>query len=583
MASVNGAPSDGGIITAELRGASCVSRALVFRQCLRVLVTDQSPLCCPLAESAFSRYGQRHVNATETATMWTETQRPVVSRRWWCVVIVVLTQCALHAASVHCPKPCFCNRPSRIVYCSRRGLAAIPSNVSATSLEINLNENPFTDSALRRVNVSRFVQLERLYMNDCGIESIEVDTFIDLVNLKWLDLSKNRISEVADFTFRGLNLMHLFLNGNRNIRLYARSFQGLVTTGLYLHECALSRLAVKVLSPLNTTLRSLWLDSNELERLDKKFLSVFASLSHLRLGSNPLHCNCEVVWLKEFYDKNGDLFKGATPPSCLTPTALKGNFFDELSLFDLRCQRPVFNNIDAQLGADGGRLRCSAAGDPAPALYWVRPSGVATKYDAPLDETARSNEAILTVDTGRGGDVAGMYICLAHNEAGNVTLTLNVTWPHRKTVDTTPVAVREQTTIVSTTTTTRQVPSTPPVIPSPPQRERPRPVAPVPRDRDREKEHNFTSLNMLELGRRRQNERLFNLTELIGAVIGTHVCTLLLCLILMPIYYKRRWRHSHDSLEKKPPPSPRSDESLYLNGLGARHNIDYVDGRHSKR
>lgn len=513
--------------------------------------------------------------------MWTDGQRVPVCRRWWSFMLV-LTQCAAYAASVHCPKPCFCNRPSRIVYCSRHGLTAIPANISATSAEINLNSNPFADTALRRVNMSRFVQLERLYMNDCGIQSIEVDTFIDLVNLKWLDLSKNRISEVAEFTFRGLNLMHLFLNGNRNIRLYAHSFQGLVTTGLYLHECALSRLAVKVLAPLNMTLRSLWLDSNELERLDKKFLPVFASLSHLRLGSNPLHCNCEAVWLKEFYDKNGDLFKGATPPGCLTPAALKGSLFDELSLFDLRCQRPVFNNIDAQLGSDGGRLRCSAAGDPAPTLYWIRPSGVVTKYDAPLDDTARSNEAILTVNTDHRGDAAGMYICLAHNEAGNVTLTLNVSWPQRKTVYTT-VAVRDQTTVTSKTTTNRQAPTSPPVTQSPPPREKPRPAAPVPRDRAREREHNFTSLNMLELGRRRQNERLFNLTELIGAVIGTHVCTLLLCLILMPIYYKRRWRHSpHNSLEKKPPPSPRSDESLYLNGLGARH-IDYVDGRHSKR
>ena len=506
---------------------------------------------------------------------------------------MVLLHCVLCAASVYCPKPCFCNRPSRIVYCSRHGLPAIPANISADSEEINLNSNPFVDTALRRINVSRFVQIQRFYMNDCGIESIEVDTFIDLVNLKWLDLSKNRISEVAEFTFRGLNLMHLFLNGNRNIRLYAHSFQGLVTTGLYIHECALTRLSVKVLAPLNSTLRSLWLDSNELERLDKKFLPVFASLTHLRLGSNPLHCNCEAVWLKEFYDKNGDKFKGATVPGCLTPAALKGSLFDELSLFDLRCQRPVFNNIDAQLGSDGGRLRCSAAGDPAPTLYWVRPSGVATKYDAPLDDTARSNEAILTVDTsrGRGGDVAGMYICLAHNEAGNVTLTLNVSWPTRKSAETTAVA-RDPTTVTTTTTTTkttthRQAPKSPTVVQNPPPRDKPRPAASVPRDRardrDREREHNFTSLNMLELGRRRQNERLFNLTELIGAVIGTHVCTLLLCLILMPIYYKRRWRHSlHNSLEKKPPPSPRSDESLYLNGLGARH-IDYADGRRPKR
>ena len=355
--------------------------------------------------------------------MWTEGRS--ISRRWWSVVLVLAQCVVLNAAAVsyHCPKSCFCNRPSGIVFCSQRGLSAIPANISATSREINLNGNPFVDTALRRVNVSRFGELERLYINDCGIESIEVHMFVDLVNLKWLDLSNNRITEVAEYTFRGLDLMYLFLNGNRNIRLYPRSFEGLVTTGLYLHECALSRLAVNVLAPLNTTLRSLWLDGNELERLDKKFLSVFRSLSHIRLGSNPLHCNCEAVWLKEFYDKNGGLFTNAPPPSCLTPASLRGSSFDELSLSDLRCQRPAFNNIDARLGAEGGRLRCSAAGDPAPTLFWVRPSGVTTKYDAPVGDTARSNEAILKVDTSGNGDVAGMYTCLALNDAGNVTLT----------------------------------------------------------------------------------------------------------------------------------------------------------------
>ena len=502
----------------------------------------------------------------------------------------VLAQYVLYAAaaSYHCPKSCFCNRPNGIVFCSQRGLPAIPANISATSREINLNGNPFVDTALRRVNVSRFGQLERLYVNDCGIESIEVHMFVDLVNLKWLDLSNNRITEVAEYTFRGLDLMYLFLNGNRNIRLYPRSFEGLVTTGLYLHECALSRLAVNVLAPLNTTLRSLWLDGNELERLDKKFLSVFGSLSHIRLGSNPLHCNCEAVWLKEFYDKNGGLFTNAPPPSCLTPAALRGSSFDELSLSDLRCQRPAFNNIGAQLGVDGGRLRCSAAGDPAPTLFWVRPSGVTSKYDAPVGDTARSNEAILNVDTSGNGDVAGMYTCLALNDAGNVTLTLNVSWPQKMTgVDTKPVVVRLRTTPAAATTMAtarRQAVATTPVATNhpPPPREKPGRITAIQREseaKEREKDHNFTSLDMT----RRQNERLFNLTELIGAVIGTHVCTLLLCLILMPIYYKRRWRHTlHNSLEKKPPLSPQSDESLYLNGLGSRH-LDYADGRHPKR
>ena len=70
---------------------------------------------------------------------------------------------------------------------------------------------------------------------------------------------------------------------------------------------------------------------------------------------------------------------------------------------------------------------------------------------------------------------------------------------------------------------------------------------------------------------KKKGDRLFNLTELVGAIIGTHVCTLLLCLIFMPIYLKRQWkkrRHQNQGLEKNPA------ETLYLNGRGIP---DYLD------
>ena len=30
-------------------------------------------------------------------------------------------------------------------------------------------------------------------MSDCGLETLQVDTFLDLVDLRWLDLSNNRL------------------------------------------------------------------------------------------------------------------------------------------------------------------------------------------------------------------------------------------------------------------------------------------------------------------------------------------------------------------------------------------------------
>ena len=118
-----------------------------------------------------------------------------------------------------CPRLCFCNAPSRIVYCSRRGLATIPVGIPANSLQLNLNGNVFESPVMRRVNLSSFVKLEHLYISECRLETLEVGAFADLIALRWLDLSNNRLRAIAPDTFHGLQLQHLFLNGNRHVQV----------------------------------------------------------------------------------------------------------------------------------------------------------------------------------------------------------------------------------------------------------------------------------------------------------------------------------------------------------------------------
>jgi len=78
------------------------------------------------------------------------------------------------SSSSSCPKACFCNAPSRIVYCSRRGLTAVPDGIAADSLQLNLNGNVFASSTLRRGNFSGLAALEHLYLSECGIARLEV-------------------------------------------------------------------------------------------------------------------------------------------------------------------------------------------------------------------------------------------------------------------------------------------------------------------------------------------------------------------------------------------------------------------------
>ncbi|ESO08261.1 hypothetical protein HELRODRAFT_92351, partial [Helobdella robusta] len=113
-----------------------------------------------------------------------------------------------------CPSPCFCNHPSRIVYCSKKNLTRIPNSIPGNTLQLILNFNQFQSSRISVQNFSNFSSLEHLYLSKCGIEYIEVDTFIVVKKLQWLDLSNNKIRYLKGSAFNGLSLKHLFLNGN---------------------------------------------------------------------------------------------------------------------------------------------------------------------------------------------------------------------------------------------------------------------------------------------------------------------------------------------------------------------------------
>ena len=529
----------------------------------------------------------------------------LVYTRWLVYMyIFILLSCRTLAS---CPRMCFCNTISHIVYCSRRGLEYIPSGISSDSKQLNLNGNIFTTPYIQRANFSSYPLLEHLYLSECGIEHIEVETFIDLTKLQWLDLSNNRIRVVQDHTFRGLTLMHMFINGNRNIQLRSRSFSEFRTNGLYLHDCSIRRLPLDVIAPLNGTVKYLWLQGNEIEHVERKLRPFFTTLSHLRLGSNPIHCNCETQWLYEFYMDHEQVFEGAAKPSCRTPSRLKGRFFTNMTDADFRCKAPSFHNIDAQFDESHAQLRCSAIGDPAPTLYWIQPTGESSRYDPPPDEEARTNEGVLRIyaPSGHERELAGMYICVANNAAGNVTLTLNVVWPPRGARENILSGGAGEVRNPFATLSPAAQPAG--LFPRLPPGESPSnddpldsgshraivpnlatpPISPrFPQDTDdisegvklvtqQEKANiNYTSLNMLNY--HGKGVRLFNLTELIGSVIGTLVCTFLLCLIFMPIYLKRQWKKRHRPSEKP------SSAPLYLDGLAP---IDpYMDTpAHQKR
>jgi len=109
------------------------------------------------------------------------------------LVVSVMDSAEASDTSTQCPHTCFCNTLSHIVYCSRRGLQAIPTGIAPSTVQLNLNGNAFQTPSIERHNFTALTKLEHLYMSECAIERIVVDTFADLTSLQWLDLSNNRI------------------------------------------------------------------------------------------------------------------------------------------------------------------------------------------------------------------------------------------------------------------------------------------------------------------------------------------------------------------------------------------------------
>jgi len=223
-----------------------------------------------------------------------------------------------------------------------------------------------------------------------------------------------------------------------------------------------------------------------------------------------------------------------------------------------------------------------------------------------------------------------MYICIANNEAGNVTLTINVSWPilGKSDVISTTASLIESTRLYNQNNSPRTrfvIPPTTSSSASNNLRDGADHVSLTNLTRSgsnvglssglpgsADDRQNYTVLSDVDVDRLRR-PRLFSATEFVCAIVGTHLATLVLCFLVIPIVCRTRWRRRlqekerqqlHHRLHYNPPllhPTyeqqqpvqsaagttsrnrpplqlpdnrpERSEESAYLNAIGQnRHN-----------
>lgn len=349
-----------------------------------------------------------------------------------------------------CPKRCSCQNlsPSFTILCTKTGLLFVPSGIDRRTAELRLMDNFIT--TLRKRDFANMTQLIHLTLSRNTISQIMPYAFSDLRGLHALHLDSNRLTSIGEEHFKGLvNLRHLILSNNQLSFISPRSLDDFLET---IEDLDLSYnnlvdvpwATVAKLSNVNTVsldhnliefvpegifsnlhkLARLDMTSNKLKKIppDPLFsrIPVYAKSKGspltslvLSFGGNPLHCNCELVWLRRL-TREDDL------ETCASPPELMGKYFWSIREEEFVCEPPMITHRTPKLVAAAGQsasLKCKAVGDPDPYVRWIAPDG---KLVANTSRTVSYENGTLDILEAAPGD-QGTFTCIASNAAGEST------------------------------------------------------------------------------------------------------------------------------------------------------------------
>lgn len=354
------------------------------------------------------------------------------------------------SSSMLCPKRCTCQNllPSYTVLCAKTGLLFVPPNIDRQTAELRLMDNFIT--TLRHRDFANMSSLIHLTLSRNTISQIRPYTFADLQDLHALHLDANRLTTLDDSHFQGLvNLRHLILANNQLHSVSEGAFQDFLETledldlsynnlvdvpwetiallvsvnTLSLDHNLIESVPEGIFSNLHKLAR-LDMTSNKLKKIppDPLFLRipVYAKMKGspltalvLSFGGNPLHCNCELVWLRRL-TREDDL------ETCASPKDLAGKYFWTIREEEFVCEPPMITRHTSKMFVMEGQevsLRCRSVGDPEPSTHWVSPDG---KLMGNTSRTVCYENGSLDILKASVKD-SGKFTCIASNAAGEAT------------------------------------------------------------------------------------------------------------------------------------------------------------------
>ncbi|KAM4627077.1 leucine-rich repeat and fibronectin type III domain-containing protein 1-like protein [Polymixia lowei] len=366
------------------------------------------------------------------------------------LLLLLLSSLPSCSSSMLCPKRCTCQNllPSYTVLCAKTGLLFVPPNIDRQTAELRLMDNFIT--TLRHRDFANMSSLIHLTLSRNTISQIRPYAFADLQDLHALHLDANRLTVLDDAHFQGLvNLRHLILANNQLHSISDGAFQDFLETledldlsynnlidipwetiallvsvnTLSLDHNLIESVPEGIFSNLHKLAR-LDMTSNKLKKIppDPLFLRipVYAKMKGspltalvLSFGGNPLHCNCELVWLRRL-TREDDL------ETCASPKDLAGKYFWTIREEEFVCEPPMITRHTSKMFVMEGQevsLRCKSIGDPEPSTHWVSPDG---KLIGNTSRTICYENGSLDILKASVKD-SGKFTCIASNAAGEAT------------------------------------------------------------------------------------------------------------------------------------------------------------------
>lgn len=271
--------------------------------------------------------------------------------------------------TTQCSSSCKCRWISgkKTAECIKQNLTQIPTNLSSDIQNFDLTGNRITHLMHDSFSKVHLVNLQKLVLKKCEIESIHTDAFNGLKIVIEIDLSANNIRTLYPGTFEETQRLRVLLLNDNKLKVLEN---GLFRDLEYLQKVMLSnnqleRIEEKTFRNL-PLLRLLTLDGNNLSVLKVQSFESLPQLGSLELHNNPWNCNCR---LKKFRDWTIERKLYTKPTTCHEPPSLAGKMWDEISSDEFACRPEIFTigpDVKMEIGRGNVTIWCKASGIPRP-------------------------------------------------------------------------------------------------------------------------------------------------------------------------------------------------------------------------